>query len=106
AYGIVVLCDTLSGDLAMMLVRSLFETALSAYWLMRDPVERAQQFDRYAVLEEMDFARLLERLGVLRPHELQPEHRDTAREATLRAEFVNPVRGWTKRKPAQLERDV
>lgn len=106
ASGIVVLCETLSGDLAMMLVRSLFETVLSAYWLMQKPEERMQQFDRFAVLEEIDFAQLLEGLGVLTPDDLAPEHRDTVRQAELRREFKNPIRGWTKRKVSQLQGDV
>src|SRR5262249_50684303 len=40
-HGIIQLCEVLAGDLAATLVRSLYETMLSAYWMSIQPVERA-----------------------------------------------------------------
>src|SRR5438874_10781558 len=50
-HGIGPVCEAMAGDLAMMLVRSLYETMVSAYWMSFGRDARADAFDCYAALE-------------------------------------------------------
>lgn len=103
-HGIVPVCEAMGGDLAMMLVRSLYETMISAYWMSIDRDARADAFDRFATIETRDLHLLLVDLGVIETREL---HRmEPAQEVALRAEFPKTALGWTKQKLWALERDV
>lgn len=103
-HGVIPVCEVFAGDLAMMLVRSLYETMISAYWMSIDRDARADIFDRFAALETRELYLLLVELGVIDAGEL-PEM-DADREAALRHEFPKPTLGWTKQKLYALEKDV
>jgi hypothetical protein len=103
-HGIVPVCEVYGGDLAMMLVRSLYETMISAYWMSIDRETRADTFDRFAGLETRELHLPLVDLGVIEAAELPAMN--CVLEAGLRAEFPKPALGWTKQRLYALEKDV
>jgi hypothetical protein len=107
AGGVIVLCEAMLGEFAMMGGRVMVESLLSAHWMSLRPAERAERFERFSGVELVDFADLLVEQGHLEqsdfdlPYIFDPEYR-----ATLRKEFRSSRLGWTQMRWHELVRDV
>jgi hypothetical protein len=96
ALGIVVASENGFGEMAMMGLRLLGETMVSAYWMSLDPEARADQFIEFTKLEQLAVAHFArDTMGWEDPElELPAELQDEERAAAVRRRFPNEVQGW------------
>jgi hypothetical protein len=94
ALGIVRNCEHGFGEIAMMSLRGLGETMVSAYWMSLDPDTRAEQFEKFTRLEVLNILDFVEAMGWTDEIEVPDELRDEERIEEVRREFPNPVQGW------------
>lgn len=95
AMGIITLCEYGYGELAQGALRSLGETMVSAYYMSLDPEPRADQFEAYSKLEQIESYQLLQRIGWEGEVETVPEHlRDEEWIREVQNQFPRRVEGW------------
>ena len=93
AFGVVRLCESGLGDLAMMATLLLGEIMVSAYWMSLEQDERADQFARFGELERFQSWELVGRRGWRDELPMPAPLGDTQRVEQIKREFSKSVRG-------------